>query len=496
MKICVSIAHSDSQAMAAACARAMNEGADLVELRLDHLIAPPDWGALLADRRRPLVATCRRPVDGGRFQGDEARRLGLLREAAAAGVDWVDVEVDAWAKVEFTPATRKIVSLHDLDGMPTDIASRVQAMRALGADVVKVVTHARRLLDNLTLLRLCEAGPVPTVAFCMGELGQVSRILAGRFGAPWTYAAADGGAPVAAGQLPLSVLRDRYRVHSIDRRTALYAVAGDPIEHSLSPHAHNAALAALGLNARYLSLRVPADELDHLLPLADALGIGGLSITLPHKRALLGLLDRVEPTAMRVGACNTVVRKADGWWASNTDLPAALATARLLLDTTAPTPLEGRRVLILGAGGVARAVATGLLDAGASVVLAARDEGRRRALALDLGCGDVPWNERHGVVCDLLVNGTPVGMAPHIDDSPFDVHRLRPATAVFDTIYTPARTALLTGAAEHGCAVASGVDMFVAQASLQFRRFTGKAPPESVMRRAVADALAAGSPSS
>ena len=269
-------------------------------------------------------------------------------------------------------------------------------------------------------------------------------------------------------------------------------MAGDPIEHSLSPQLHNAAFARLGLNARYFRLRVPPEELTSLLPVADALGIAGLSITLPHKRALLGVLEDVEPLARRVGACNTLTRGAQGWRASNTDLPAALATMRRLLNLRHEASLEGCRALILGAGGVARAVAMGLLDAGAKVILAARHDGRRRALATDLGCTDVSWSQRHGVAFDLLINCTPVGMAPNVDASPFDTSNLPASTAVFDTIYTPQHTALIRAATERGCAVAGGVDMFVAQAALQFASFTSLAAPEATMRQTVLDALSSG----
>ena len=258
----------------------------------------------------------------------------------------------------------------------------------------------------------------------------------------------------------------------------------------MSPHAHNAGFANLGLNARYLSLRVPAADLEQLLPVADALGLSGLSITLPHKRALLGLLKDVEPLTRRVGACNTLVRQAGGWRASNTDLPAALATARRLLTLDEDASMEGRRALILGAGGVARALAMGLLDAGAKVTLAARDDGRRRNLARDLGCAEVPWSERHGVAFDLLLNGTPVGMEPHVQASPFDAERIPATAAVFDTIYNPQHTALCQRASARGCKVAGGVDMFIAQAAVQFERFTARQAPEAVMRRAVVEALA------
>ena len=206
MRICVTIARPDCRAAAAACRRAMDGGADLVELRLDHLQEEPDWRVLLADRRRPLVATCRRPEDGGRFAGDEHGRRGLLVAASQAGVDWVDLEADVFGELDLAAHTRTIVSLHDLNGTPDDIDARAAAMQAVGADVVKVVTFARHLVDVPRLLQLCSATPVPTVAFCMGPLGQISRLLAGRCGAPWTYAAPDGSKPPAAGQLPLAVL--------------------------------------------------------------------------------------------------------------------------------------------------------------------------------------------------------------------------------------------------------------------------------------------------
>lgn len=488
--ICVTIARTRNSSMAETMATAVKGGADLLELRLDHLHERPDWSMLFADRRCPVLASCRRPRDGGHYVGEERARLALLVAAAAAGADWIDVEADAFADLPVGVPAKRLISLHDLHGTPADVAEQVGAMSRLGADAVKVVTRAASLMDNLTLLQLCAAAPVPTIAFCMGPQGLPSRLLAGRFGAPWTYAAPDDGPVPAQGQPRLSSLRHTFDYRGIGPATKLFAVVGDPIAHSLSPHAHNAAFAAAGMDCRYLPLLVHPDDLQDLLPFAAAVGIDGLSVTLPHKLAVLAYLDDHDTAVARLGACNTVCRSDLGWRGSNTDLPAAMATIGRLFGLTERQPLDGRRALVLGAGGVARTIAMGLLDAGAAVVLAARDAGRRRRLAKDLGCEEVAWSARQGAAFDLLVNCTPLGMAPLAHETPFDVTRLPASAAVFDTVYRPRQTALIVGARDRGCAVAGGLDMFIDQAALQFGAFTGRPAPAAAMRQAVELALA------
>lgn len=488
--ICVSLMQDDEPGLLRATAQAAAAGADLVEWRLDGLRTTPTWTAALNGLQCPVIATCRRPADGGHFVGDEATRLSWLRAAAAAGAAWVDIEADALAALGPLPRARTLVSWHDFEGTPQDLPARHRDLLRLGAHAVKLVTTARQPADNARVLALCgQAGP-PTVAFCMGEVGQPSRVLAGRFGAPWTYAAPDIGPTVAPGQLRLGDLRTTYRYDAIGPQTRLFGLIGDPVAHSIGPQVHNAAFAALDLDCRYLPFRMPAGDLGELLGLADALSIDGFSVTVPHKERALALCTPDEAAAS-VGACNTLVRHPEGWRGHNTDLPAALQTIRCAWQAAhgGDGDLGGRRALLLGAGGVARAVAFGLAAAGVQITVCGRDAARRAALARAVGGLDLPWAARHDSPCDLLVNCTPVGMHPRGDATPFEAEALRPQTLVFDTVYRPRHTALLRAAAARGCPTASGLDMFVAQAEAQLTLFTGHATPPGLVARHATAAL-------
>ncbi|MEM1063571.1 MAG: shikimate dehydrogenase, partial [Planctomycetota bacterium] len=324
-----------------------------------------------------------------------------------------------------------------------------------------------------------------TVAFCMGPSGLVSRYLAGRNGAPWTYASFSGGRTLAPGMVSYEQLR-AWRYDAVGPDTRLFAVLGDPIAQSLSPAVHNAAIENAGLDAAYVPIRLSKDEFEEGVETLAEVGFGGFSVTIPHKEAALAWAESRDPAATRIGAANTLVRGDDGkWTASNTDLPAALSSLVDAMRTTDPAAtLERKTALVLGAGGVTRAVASGLMDAGAVVTICGRTAEKAAALAEELGCVSVTWENRSARRYDIVVNGTPVGMHPEPDAAPLPENAVADGAVVFDTIYNPENTLLLKRAQARGAATVSGVEMFVRQAAAQFRAFHDVDPPVEVMREA------------
>jgi shikimate dehydrogenase len=270
----------------------------------------------------------------------------------------------------------------------------------------------------------------------------------------------------------------------IDARTELYAVIGRPLEHTLSPAVHNAAFEAIGRNAVYLAL--PTDDPAGALAGARALGIGGLSVTIPHKETALAALDEVEADARELGAINTVVNRDGLLTGSNTDAPAIVACLKKA------GPVAGRRALILGTGGAARAAAFGLARAGAEVIVAGRRAERATELARDLGVTGVSWTEIDSIDPALVVHATPIGMWPRTEDTPLDAAALSPGTVVLDMVYNPLMTRLLTQAEARGLITVSGLEVFLDQAARQFRLWTGAAAPLDVMRAAALKALGGG----
>jgi shikimate dehydrogenase len=283
-------------------------------------------------------------------------------------------------------------------------------------------------------------------------------VLAGRFNSKWTYA----GALHEVGQLPVDTLLDEYRFRTIDSSTELYGLVGAPVAHSVSPAMHNAAFRAARLNAVYLPF--PATGAKDFVRFGRAFGVKGASVTVPYKVALLDEVDEVHPVARRIGAINTVRTTDDRWLGTNTDVGGFLETLRERVS------LAGTHASILGAGGAARAVAVALASAGSSVTIHARNRAQAEDMALQTSAVVGPWPPERGS-WDLLVNCTPLGMHPRIDESPLNAAELTGRT-VYDLVYNPPMTRLLRDAQAAGCRTIGGLEMLVAQAHEQFHWWT------------------------
>jgi 3-dehydroquinate dehydratase/shikimate dehydrogenase len=472
---------------------AAKRGARLIELRLDFLAKAPDFKRLLLNKPCPMVATVRRPEDGGRWSGGEEARRMLLRQAVVAGFDWIDLETDVADTIPRFGKVKRIVSYHNRDEVPADLEKIYEKMCGLDADVVKIAVRAQEPADNLRVLALYDKPPKPTVAFCMGDLGLPSRLLSLKYGAPFVYAAFNKERGIAPGLPSFEEMKLIYRYEGINADTAVFGVVGDPVGHSLSPLIHNTAFRHAGINGVYLPFRVPRGDLADFLKDFDGIPGHGYSVTIPHKEAAAQLAAERDPTAERTQAANTLVRRKEGGFvAYNTDYRAALDTllANLPRRPEDPPPtVHSRTVLILGAGGVARAVAHALQREGANVTIVNRTAERAHKLAEEVGCRTLDWGGRHSVICDTLVNCTSVGMHPNVDETPMHASFLKPGLTVFETVYTPEQTLLVKEARTRGCHVITGVEMFVRQAALQFRLFTGETPPVDAMYKVVRKAL-------
>jgi 3-dehydroquinate dehydratase/shikimate dehydrogenase len=402
-----------------------------------------------------------------------------LREAQQLGAEFVDVEWRAGFSdvVQERGGRGVVLSLHDFDGVPADLGACAQAMRRSGAAVIKIAVTATRLSDNLALLPLARDAAAPTVIVAMGEAGIPSRILASRFGSNWTYA----GDAVAPGQLPMTRMRDEFSFFRISSATAIYGVVGRPVLHSLSPAMHNAAFKATGRDAVYLPLA--AADYDDFVTFAEALSLAGASVTAPFKLDACSRADECDSVSRRIGSVNTLRRVNGRWAARNTDIAGFLAPLEARL------PLRGARATVLGAGGAARAVAEALTSAGASVAVAARRRERAEAVAQLTRTAVADWPPQPGS-WDVLINATPLGTTPRVDESPLPDGPFT-GQLVYDLAYNPRETLLLRQARRAGLDTIGGLEMLVAQAQLQFEWWTGIKPPARVMREAADTALAA-----
>ncbi len=482
--ICVSIARGRHRYMMAEHRHLVEQGAELVELRLDFIRRAVNLKRLLNNRPSPVIATCRRERDHGKWTKSERERLMLLRAAIADGADYVDLEEDIADQIPRYGQTKRIISYHNFEETPDDLLGLANRLASLDADIVKIATMAHDPHDNIRMLDMVKRAPVPTVGICMGELGTPTRLLTGRYGAPFSYATFHSERTLAPGQLSFHEMKEVYDYDRIGPRTSLYGVIADPIGHSYSPRIHNAAFRAAGIDAAYLPFRVPRHFLSSFFDDVPELGIRGLSVTIPHKEAVLRLLTKVDKAADKIGAVNTVVFQDDGQIVGyNTDQKAAMAS---LMATPGlkgrEAPLEGQQALVLGAGGVARAIVYGLVRHGARVTIASRTFARAEDLAEQFNAKAVTWAERYGRRWDIVINGTPIGMHPNVEETPYEKQYLRRGMIVFDTVYNPENTLLVKEARAKECRVVTGIDMFVRQAALQFKLFTGQDAPRDVMR--------------
>lgn len=276
---------------------------------------------------------------------------------------------------------------------------------------------------------------------------------------------------------------DRHNESVNTNRTRLAAVIGWPVSHSLSPVIHEAGFASIGFDATYVALGVEPNDLAAAVEGLRALGFLGASVTMPHKAAVIPLLDRIEPTADRLRSVNTITWRDGSLVGDSTDGGGLLDSL-----TEAGVALVGTRVLVLGAGGAGRAVADALTNEARAVVgVANRTPIDQSAVP---GCRIVPWSDRDAVLreVDVVVNCTSVGMGDD-GESPIDTLNLRAEHVVVDLVYHPLRTPLLEGAAHRGARTIDGLGMLVHQAARQQRIWTGARPDVEAMRHAAISAL-------
>lgn len=474
---------------------AVKRGAKFIELRLDFLAKAVDFKRLQPCKQCPWVATLRRPSDGGRFPGTEEERQIIIRQAIVSGAfEWVDLETDIAKSIPRFGNVKRIISYHNLTETPQDLDEIYARMLKQDGDVYKMSVLAQSPTDVARVLRLQKNAPKLTVAFCMGDIGQPSRFLSLKYGAPFIYAAFNKERGIAPGLPSMEEFKTTYPVRSLNADTKVFGVAGDPVGHSLGPLLHNHMYKRLNVNAIYLPFRVPRGQLEEALDEYGEIPVHGYSVTIPHKEAAAQLAREKEPTVEATGAANTLVRRDDGkFTAANTDFTAAVDSLKAFLVFKAQdgpvTQLSQVSVLLLGAGGVARAVAYALHREGAQITITSRTEDRTQRLAEEVKCKAVDWHARHNVAFDILINCTPVGMHPNVDEAPVHFSVLKPGVIVFDTIYNPETTLLIREARSRGCDTITGVDMFVRQAARQFELFVGQTPDQATMRKIVRKAL-------
>ena len=495
--------------------------ADFIELRMD-LIADGNLDDLIGGIRSAsgsvkIIVTCRKkeealsgkelPNAKHMAEYNKTEKMDLLKRAIDLKADFVDIELTegktAIGKLRDYCAkqggvTGIIVSYHDIKKTPS--ATKLQEIfhKCLENDaaVVKIVTFAKSAEDNLKVLSMipyAQKHSQKIITMCMGVEGRISRVLAPLLGAYLSFAALDSDAQSAPGQLTVREIRQINNLiqgnHSNKSAFVLsagqdlqnYVLLGNPVAQSLSPLMHYAALKEMGIDAHYSAFCV--SDLEAAICGMKGMNIRGASVTIPYKVSVMEYLDEVDDDALKIGAVNTIVNNNGRLTGYNTDWLGLMLAIKELVT------IKDKTFAIIGAGGTARAAVYGIIKEGGLPVIVNRTIAKGKSLSNKLNCPFYSIADLGKIKADCLINTTPVGMYPHIDQSPVGSSFLGKYKYVIDVIYNPLKTKLLRDAEANGCRTVSGLDMFVHQGAEQLKLWTGIEPPRELMKKVVIERL-------
>ncbi|KAJ0707318.1 putative 3-dehydroquinate dehydratase, Shikimate dehydrogenase (NADP(+)) [Helianthus annuus] len=467
--VCVPLMSHSVEQLVGDMFQAKNEGADLVEIRLDFLkeFDPvKDLRTIVGCRPLPIVVVYRPKWDGGFYDGDEKSRLEALMLAKELGAEYIDLELQVASdimeehKLGQQSSSKIIVScfVDRITSLKEDLSHLVTRMQSTGAHIIKLVATAADITELSKIFHLLSHCQIPLIAYSTGERGLISHLLGPKFGGVIVYGSLEG--KQVAGLPTLASLREAYGVENIDADTKVFGLISKP----------------------FFNVYQSPD-------------FAGYSVGIPYKEAVMEFCDEVHPLAQSIGAVNTIVKRhSDGKLIGyNTDCEASITAiedalkARGLVNGEAslPSPLTGKQFVLAGAGGAGRALSFGAKIRGARVIVFDIDYDRAKSLALAVSGEARPFEELANFKPEkgaVLANATPIGMHPNKNRIPVPEETLRDYSVVFDAVYTPRKTTLLTDAEAAGAIIVSGVEMFLRQAVGQFNLFTGGKAPEEFMR--------------
>ena len=461
--------------------------ADLIEIRLDYLKSSQykNIQRAIKKSKKHFIITCRKKNEGGFFEGSEKQRLKIIEKFMDIPADYADIEYSSDKEsiknlILNKKKTKVIISYHNFRRIPDNITSIYNEIKKLKPDLIKIVANANSVADNFKIFDIIKTAKRENkeiISFCMGSYGQFSRILSIILGSRITYASVGKGKESAGGQLTTKEMIDYYRIKELNNNTQIFGLIGNPVEHSWSHIIHNAAFKKMKLNAVYLKFRV--DRLEEFIVYFKKLSIGGFSVTTPHKIAIMRYLDEIDKKSEEIGAVNTIVARDGKLIGYNTDCDGAMQALK------AKTKVNGKKIVLLGAGGSARAVSYGLKESGAEIVILNRNLENARLLAKQFGCDYGSLDDLKKFYYDVLINTTLIGMYPDTGYSPIKKDLILKGSVVFDIVFNPFKTKLLQDAEKVGCKIINGLDMLINGAALQFKLWTNRNAPRDLMEKSV-----------
>ncbi len=474
--ICISIAQ-ESRRLALADMLNAARRCDLLEVRLDRFGKAPDLGDILSVKPKPVIISCRRPRDGGMWDGSEDERLALLRQCIISKADYVEIELDVADQIRKFPPSKRVISYTNRDETPADIADIYALAQTKSPDVIKLTTLARTPEEAWPLVQILAKAPVPTVVVGLGKPGVMLSVLGAKIGAPWTYAALERGMEAYPDQPTVSDLEEVYHYRAITRSTRFIGVTGFGERERATVAALNAAFAHLNLSARCLPMGVGNVRL--FGKVIEAVKLAGAVIDDEHRQSILQIATQREPSAARTGAADLILHRDNEWHAADTAIPSATNSLESAMRARSGSehPLAGRLIMLAGVNDQARMMARELKQRGCVLIFAGRDRDIAHKLAQEMQCRFVQWEALYTTNHDVLI----------VCDSESAVHPgyLKPGMTVLDMTSPLQASELLRKAQVRGCGVVSPRELWLQQVSLQAHLLTSKEMPRQVLADAV-----------
>jgi 3-dehydroquinate dehydratase / shikimate dehydrogenase len=487
--ICISIAQASRKLVLVDMFNAAPQ-CDLLEIRLDSFGKAPDIGELFARKPKPLIFSCRRPKDGGRWDGSEEERLALLRQCIVSKADYVEIELDVADQIRKFPPTKRVISYTNLQQTPANIAEIYAQAQTKNPDVIKLTTAARTPEEAWPLLQILAKATVPTVVVGLGKPGIMLSVLGKKIGAPWTYAALERGMEAYPDQPTVRDLEDVYHYRSLESSTRLIGVTGLGNREYKTVAAVNAALAHLGVSARCLP--VALGSIPIFRKVMDAVHLAAVIVDAEHQGAIVSVASQLDAAAREAHAADLLIRKEKTWYGCNTLGQAAVTALEAAVrgTGTAGQPLQGRMVVVVGTNAMARAMAQGIKQRGGVLIIASRNRKAATELAQVLECRHIQLEAVYSTMHDILVVCSEEKEAGKSKGSSSEggIHAgyLRPGMTVMD-LTTAGRSLLLDEAHARRCAVVSPKDLLREQLALQIHLLTNREPPREVLDRTLTD---------
>jgi 3-dehydroquinate dehydratase/shikimate dehydrogenase len=445
---------------------------DLLEVRLDRFGKAPDVGEMLAVKSKPVIMCCRRPCDGGLWDGSEDERLAILRQCIISKADYVEIELDVADQIRKFPPAKRVISYTNCRETPADIADIYARALTKSPDVVKLTTLARTPEEAWPLVQIVARAKVPTVVVGLGKPGVMLSVLGAKIGAPWTYAALERGMEAYPDQPTVHDLEAIYHYRTIHRSTRLIGVIGFGERERATVAALNAAFAHLQLPACCLPLGVGNVRL--FGKVIEAVKLAAAVLDDEHRQSLLSLAAEREPSSQRTGEADLLLYRDNKWHAADTRIPGIVNAleAALRSRSSLEEPLAGRIVLIAGVNDLAKMIGRELKQRGGVPIFAAHDRDAAHRLAQELKCRFVQFEALYTTLHDVLIV---------CDQAKIHTGYLKSSMTILD-LTSPLQPSLLLREAEaRGCAVATPRQLWLEQVLLQAHLLTNKDVPRQLL---------------